>query len=88
MTPLTKRDGSPAPTHLKVSREWTYDVVEAGLALSEFTDHPVYYEDVLDLIHDWIHEDAREPVGQNLPAIQEVYVTDDTAQEQNSVRNT
>lgn len=80
VTPLTKRDGSPAPTHLKVSREWTYDVVKAGLALSESTDGPIHYEDVLDLIHDWIHEDFQQPVV-DLPAIQEVYVTNGTSQE-------
>ena len=81
---LTKRDGSPAPSHLKVSREWTYDVVEAGEALSEFSEHTVFYEDVLGLIHSWIEEDVREHANQNLPAIQEVYVTEDTAQEQNT----
>ena len=75
---LTWRDGSPAPTHLKVSREWTYDVTEAGLSLAEFTDEPIYYEDVLEMIHSWIPDDVREPVGDNLPAILEVYVTEDT----------
>ena len=81
---LTKRDGSPAPKKLKVTREWTYDVNEAAEALAEFTDGQIAYEDVYDLIASWVIEDVREPVGENLPAIVEVYeVTDDTAQEQN-----
>ena len=83
--PLTWRTGSPAPTHLKVSREWTYDVTEAGLSLAEFTDEPIYYEDVLEMIRSWIPEDVREPINDNLPAILEVYVTEDTRQEQNTV---
>ncbi len=82
---LTRRDGSPAPTHLKVSRDWTYDVTDAGLSLAEFTDEPIYYEDVLEMIRSWIPEDVKEPVGENLPAILEVYVTEDTPQEQNTV---
>ena len=82
---LTRRDGSPAPSHLKVSRDWTYDVTEAGLSLAEFTDEPIYYEDVLEMIHSWMPDDVREPINDNLPAIQEVYVTEDTPQEQNTV---
>ena len=81
---LTKRDGSPAPKKLKVTREWTYDVNEAAEALAEFTDGKIAYEDVYELIASWVIEDVREPVGENLPAIVEDYeVTDDTTQEQN-----
>jgi len=79
---LTKRDGSPAPTRLKVTRTWTYDVYEAAEALAEFTDGQISYEDVYELIASWVVEDVREPVGENLPAIQEMYVTNDTTQEQ------
>jgi hypothetical protein len=82
---LTRRNGSPAPTHLKVSREWTYDVTEAGLSLAEFTDEPIYYEDVLEMIRSWMPDDVQEPINDNLPAILEVYVTEDTRQEQNTV---
>jgi hypothetical protein len=70
---LTKADGSPAPTHLSVTRTWTYDVQQAAESLAEFSDHPVTYQDVYDLICDWITEDVREPVGESLPAIEEVY---------------
>lgn len=80
---LTKRDGSPAPKKLKVTREWTYDVNEAAEALAEFTDGKITYEDVYDLIASWVFWDVREPVSENLPAIVEDYeVTDDTAQKQ------
>ncbi len=80
---LTKRDGSPAPDYLKTTRTWIYDVSEAAEALAEFTDGQITYEDVYELITSWVVEDVREPVGENLPAIEEVYgVTHDTAQEQ------
>jgi len=61
-------------------REWTYDVIEAGNSLAEFVDPPIYYEDVLELIHSWIPEDIQEPHDNNLPSLQEIYMTDDTAQ--------
>ena len=81
---LTKRDGSPAPKIIKVTRGWTYDVTEAARSLAEFTDGKITYEDVYEMITSWVAEDVREPVGENLPALEEVYeVTDDTAQEQN-----
>lgn len=70
---LTKRNGSPAPTHLRMTRTWTYDVHEAAESLAEFTDSPITYEDVYELIASWVAEDVREPVSENLPAIEEVY---------------
>lgn len=79
---LTKRDGSPAPKKLKVTREWIYDVNKAAEALAEFTDGQITYEDVYEMIASWVVEDVREPVSENLPAIVEDYeVTDDTTQE-------
>ena len=78
---LTRRDGSPAPTHLKmtVHKEWLYDVTEAALSLAEFTDQfPIYYEDVFEMIHDyWVPEDIQEPPD-FIPPLHEVYVLDDT----------
>lgn len=70
---LTKPDGSPAPKYLRVSRTWTYDVEEAAEALAEFSDGPVSWDDVYQLILGWIPEDVREPVGENLPAIEEIW---------------
>jgi len=70
---LTKTDGSLAPTHLRVTRTWTYDVNEAAEALAEFTDGQITYDDVYELIASWVAEDVREPVGENLPAIEEIY---------------
>lgn len=81
---LTKADGSPAPRHLRVTRTWTYDVHEAAESLAEFTDHPITYDDVYEMITSWVAEDVREPVGNNLPAIEEVYgVTEVTSQKPN-----
>lgn len=78
---LIKRDGSPAPKSLKVTRTWTYDIDQAAESLAEFTDYEIYYEDVYELIASWIAEDVREPVGENLPAIEEDYgVSEVTAQ--------
>ncbi len=86
---LTKRNGLPAPEYLTVTRTWTYNVNQAAEALAEFTDGPISYEDVHELISSWVVDDVREPVGENLPAIQEVYgVTEDTSQEPNEARNT
>lgn len=70
---LIKRDGTPAPDYLRVSRTWTYDVQQAAESLAEFIDGSITYEDVYDLIASWVAEDVREPVGENLPAIEEVY---------------
>jgi hypothetical protein len=70
---LTKADGTPAPTHLTVTRTWTYDVQQAAENLAEFCGEPVTYQDVYDLICDWIAEDVLMSIDDNLPPIEEVY---------------
>jgi len=78
---LTKPDGSPAPRYLRVTRTWTYNVDEAAESLAEFVDGPISWDDVYQLILSWIPDDVRQPVGENLPAIEEVNdVTEVTSQ--------
>lgn len=81
---LTRQDGSPAPRYLKVTRTWTYDVGLATESLAEFTDRPITYDDVYEMITSWMVEDVREPMDNNLAEIEEIYdVTEVTSQQPN-----
>jgi len=56
-------------------------VDEAAESLAEFVDGPISWDDVYQLILSWIPDDVRQPVGENLPAIEEVNnVTEVTSQ--------
>jgi len=80
---LTKRDGSPAPKTIRVTREWQYDVNTAAEVLAVFTGVEITYEDVFEVIANLMIDDLRQPASENLPTIEAWYeVTNDTAQEQ------